>query len=543
PYGYVQMAVDLMRHGTLLHRFPLALLAGQLGIDAEPLLHVGYRLPLDAGGWAATVWPAGHSVLLGLAGRLAGERAVYLGTPLLALASIAATAWLGALVCDDLPAPLGWLAGSLAGLIVATSFEQLRWVLVHMADVSAQLFSTLTLALVWRGVGNPLPFPPRGGMGSRRQRPAPGDRAEGGQQRGEPAQFPPAGGTVGGHRRRLWLVAAGLALALAYWARHTQLAMALPALAIIVLTGGRASPTGLAGRGAWPAGRLCDGTIYLGAALLGALPDLAYHAALFGSPLCPESKELALYTLRAIPASSALLVRGWLDARELAWLAPFLLAGAVALWRRNRRAALMVALWLAGLWAVQAPYSSLRLRDLLPALPALALVTGYGIVRALGWAARRRRPVAAFAALAIVALLWLRSVDTAALPWRRNFNNFGYLWPTQRAEFARLQGLLEPGAAVGATLNTGAIDLYGGHEAFLAAAWAPGDLQRFLQALWQAGTPTYLLDDGSDMDQVLAAVRAYARVGPAATLRAVPYYAPDGGSELRDVVVYWVRAE
>ncbi len=546
PYSYVQMAVDLMRHGTLLHRFPLASLAAPLGIDLEPLLHVGYRPPIDTGGWAPTVWPAGHSVLLGLAGRIAGEPAIYLGTPLMALAAIVATTWLGAQLFGDLPRPLAWLAGSLAGLLVGTSFEQLRWVLVHMADITAQLFSVLTVALAWLAGSRPRAFAPphrppiAGGskgvvaIGSQRQQPPLRGGAGDGAWHWEPDLFPPKGGTLGGFPagvlRTLCLIAAGLALALAYWARHTQLVMALPALAILAL-----------GRGRSPRGRLLDGAVFLGAALLGALPDLHYHYVLLGSPFHPESKELALYALQAIPATTSLVAREWLTGPELAYLAPFLLGGALALARYNRRATAALGLWLVGLWAVQAPYASLRLRDLLPALPALALLAGYGVARALGWAAARRATVAVLGGLAIAALLWARMADTALLPWRHSFNNFGYLWSTQRAEFAALDRLVEPDAAVGTTLNSGAVDLYAGRATFRAAAWTPAELRLFLQALWRAGRPTYLLEDGAEMAWVLDNVRTYARVIPAATLRRVPYYEPDGGSQVRDVTLYRVQ--
>lgn len=483
PFCYVQMAVDVMRHGTLLHRFPLAPLAERLEINPLALMHVGYRRPLDALGWAPAVWPGGHSVLLGLAGRLAGEPAIYLATPLMGLASIAAVAWLAAALFDDLAPPLRWLAGGLAGLLVASSFEQLRWLLVHMADISAQLFSSLTVVMAC------------------------------------------AAATRG---RRVYVVAAGLALAMAYWARHTQLAMALPALALLAL----------AGRTRSRRERLLDGATYLGLALLGALPDLAYHQLISGSPLRPESQELALYSLRAVPATTALLLRGWLAAPELGWLAPFLAGGTLALYRRNRRACLVLGLWLVALWAVQAPYAALRLRDLLPALPALALLAAYGTARALAWLAGRWRAGAVLLALGLAALLWLRTADTAARPLQRSFNNFGYLWATQRQEFTALQGQTKPNAVIGSTLNSGPLELYARRESFRPSAWQPDELRRFLEALWEEGRPTYLLADGLAMDGVLGAVGAYARVTPVHTLRLIPCYTLDAGSELRDVTLY-----
>jgi hypothetical protein len=483
PYCYVQMAVDVMRHGSPLHRFPLAALAERLRIDVLPAMHVGYREPLDALGRAATVWPAGHSMLLGLAGRLGGESAIYLATPAMGLVSVAVTAWLAVLLFTDLDPPLRTLAGALAALVVATSFEQLRWLLVHMADVSAQLFSSLTVAFAW--------------LGARR-------------------------------RRWGWAVAAGFALGLAYWTRHTQLMVAAPAL--FLLAKGR-EPTDRRER-------LLKGIVFLVAALAAAMPDLTYHRQVFGSLLRPESEELALYSLGAVPATTASLVRAWLAGGELGCLAPFLLAGALTLGRWNRSAAWALALWIVVPWAIQAPYVSLRLRDLLPALPALALVAAYGAVRAVGWLAAQRREAAVALALAVAALLWLRTAATASIPRSRAFNNFGYLWATQRSEFAGIRAVTEEDAAIGCTLNSGPVDLYAGRETFRPADWPAQELERFLRALWADGRPVYLLDDGQAMSAVMAMVMEYSRLEPVDVLERVPYFHPDAGSELADVRLY-----
>ncbi len=485
PYCYVQMAVDVARRGTLEHRFPLTLYAQALHISPEPLLHVGYRLPLKGQGDAPTVWPPGHSLLLGLAGLLGGDAAIYLGTPLMGLASMAATLWLTWTLGEDLEPRLRMFAGCLAAFLLGTSLEQLRWLSVHMADISAQLFSTLTMVLAW--------------LAARRG------------------------------RRAYWALS-GIALAVAYWTRHVQLAMALPALALLVTAAGRSRRE-----------RLLDAAIFLGAALVVALPDLAYHQRLFGSPLHPESEELALYTLRALPATTAMLLRGWLATPELGYVAPFLLAGALALARCNRRVCLALGPWLVALWAVQAPYASLRLRDLLPALPALVVLAGYGAAVSPAWLGRHTRTGAVLLALGLVLLLGLRLGVTALVPARHNWNNFGYLWATQRLEFAGLASMVEPNAVVGSTLNDGPLDLYAGCETFRPAAWRPAELERFLRALWAEDRPVYLLEDGQAMATVLAGLRAYARLTPTGSLHRIPYYAPDGGSELRDVVLY--RAE
>ncbi len=485
PYCYVQMAVDVARRGALEHRFPLALYAQALQIDPRPLLHVGYRLPFSPQGDAPTVWPPGHSLLLGLLGLLGGDAAIYLATPLMGLASMAATLWLAWTLSEDLEPRLRMLAGSLAAFLLGTSLEQLRWLSVHMADISAQLFSTLTAVLAWQAA-----------------------------RRG---------------RRVCWALA-GIALAVAYWTRHAQLAMVVPALALLVTVPDRSRRA-----------RLLDGTVFLGAALLVALPDLAYHQRLFGSPLHPESEELALYTLRALPATTVMLVRGWLAAPELGYLAPFLLAGTLALARGNRRMGLALGAWLAALWAAQAPYASLRLRDLLPVLPALVALAGYGAAASLAWLGRRTRTGMVLLAFALVVLLDLRTAPTALVPVRHNWNNFGYLWATQRLEFAGLASAVEPEAVVGSTLNDGPLDLYTGRETFRPAAWQPGELERFLRALWADGRPVYLLDDGQEMAAVLAGLAHYARLTPAGTLHRIPYYASDGGSEVRDAVLYRVE--
>ncbi|MGQ9683219.1 MAG: hypothetical protein ACUVX9_11815 [Anaerolineae bacterium] len=499
PFCYVQMAVDVMRHGSAVHAFPLAAQAWTLQLPAAPFVHLGYHSPFDAAGRAITVWPAGHAVLLGLAGRLAGEPAIYWTTPVLGLAAAAATFWLALLLLGDLDRPWRLLAGALAALLVATSHEQVRWLLVHMADISAELFSVLAVALAWQAA----------------------------------------------RHRRVWLAAvAGLALALAYWVRHTQLAMMPAALAALLLVR-PAAPLGTkhasdSERPGHASSLLCIAA-FLGAAFLGALPDLAYHARYLGSPFRPESEELALYALRAVPGSTAMLAKGFFGRAELGFLVPFLLVGAVAMARRNRPGAVVVALWLLGLWAVQAPYSALRPRDLLPALPALALLASYGVAVTLPWLAARTRPMAVLLALFLPLLLWARSGGTLLKPITRDFDNFGYLWPGQVAEFAALQRLTPAGAIVGSSFNTGPIELYGQRAAFRPAELTPAELERWLHAQWASGRPVYLLDDGDAMPPVLDAVAGYARLVPCAVLQSIPHFNLGAGSELRDVTLYRIE--
>ncbi|HEY3116275.1 MAG TPA: hypothetical protein VGK54_05995, partial [Chloroflexota bacterium] len=48
PYAYAQMAVDLVRTGTVLHRFELLplVLHPSLSLTWDPLVHIGYHLPV-----------------------------------------------------------------------------------------------------------------------------------------------------------------------------------------------------------------------------------------------------------------------------------------------------------------------------------------------------------------------------------------------------------------------------------------------------------------------------------------------------------------
>ena len=102
PYAYAQMAVDIARHGSPLHRFTLFPTLRELGVPWYPIVHVGYALPLDAAGMAATVWPPGWPLLLAAPYRLLGEPGLYLTAPLLGLLAMALSAGFAHLVCGTL---------------------------------------------------------------------------------------------------------------------------------------------------------------------------------------------------------------------------------------------------------------------------------------------------------------------------------------------------------------------------------------------------------------------------------------------------------
>jgi hypothetical protein len=488
PYCYIQMAIDWARSGSFLHHYPLVRDAVTAGINPEPILHTGYRLPFINGEWAATVWPTGHAWLLGLLGRVFGLEAIYLGTPLLAVLSVLASALLALLASSDLDRRLRWMVAILTGFLTATSFELVSWTLVHMADISALLFSACCFILAWQS-----------------------------------------------SRRSVWswalAAASGLALGLAYWARHTQLVMLLPALVLIV-----GQRKGLS----W--GTRLLRVIVLGiTALMVALPDLAYHKMLFGSIWVPESNELSLYSLASVPRTTWLIISQWSASREFLFVLPLLFVGCYTLYRRQRLLCIALLIWLGASWAVHAPYAALRLRDLLPTLPVLAIFTAYGAVVSLRWLAQKRRSAAVGALLVLIMLLYLRSAKTLNLPISHGYNNFGYLWASQRQEFANLKELTPPSAVIAATLDSGPLDLYADRETFQSTLWSDEELQWFVAVLRARGAPLYLLDDSLAMTESLPRWRSMASLTLITTLHQVPYYYPGGGSDNRDIMLYRIE--
>jgi hypothetical protein len=133
----------------------------------------------------------------------------------------------------------------------------------------------------------------------------------------------------------------------------------------------------------------------------------------------------------------------------------------------------------------------------------------------------------------------LRSLDTLALPVTRGFGAFGYLVAEQRESFARLAELTPPGAVVGSSLNSGAVDLHANRAAFRPAGWSEEELIQFVRALQARGRPVFLLEDG---DEVLPAVETLRRAyGLEEIARLdVPYYFPGSGSENRKASLYRV---
>lgn len=456
PFCYLQMATDLVERDTPLHPFPLAALARELGIATWPTVPVGYHPPTD-GPWAATVWPIGWPLLLAPFYALGGEGMALWAAPCFALLA----AWLTARLAQELSSHEGretaWIGG-LAALILLTSPESILRALVPMADAAAQALSLLTIWCLLRAR----------------------------------------------HRDHLtWSALAGASLALSYTVRHPQLPLGLAAMPALLL-------------GAPP--RRCGLHLacFGGMALLCALPDLAYHALVFGSPWAVESPEGFLLGWRNIGASLGHMLRdGLLRPREFGYLLPLAIYGLLHSLRLERddatspdrelaRRHVVLLVGFLGVLFLHLSYAALRFRDLIPLFPWLALWGAAGMVALWRGATttRRRILVVGLAAMALAA----RTAPTLTMPWDDAVWTFGYVTAEQRSAYARLADVLPEDAVIATGLNSGAVGRYTGRATVRPAAWTPAEFARLAEALARRGRSLYLLDDGEEMAAFIAAL-------------------------------------
>ncbi|MBI3760320.1 MAG: hypothetical protein HY260_00455 [Chloroflexi bacterium] len=477
PYAYVQMGVDLAERGTLLHSFPLASVARDLGLPIYPMMHIGYRVPIAPSTLSATVWPPGFSVLLAVAYRAFGERGLYLLNPILGLAALGATVWLALVLFRD--HPRRWAIGALAALWLATSLEQTTRLLVPLADIAGQLFTTMVLALtLWVA---PLS----------RSRSLRTGRAEGGP----------------GLRAFL----SGLTFGWAYFVRYTQLLLA-PAILYLAFAG-------IPDRRR----RLIFLLSFGVCSLVVAIPDLWY----------------ALFRMEAIPAMAVLMAREFFAPREFLWALPFVGLGLAAMWRGYRRELIALCLGFGPLILFHLPYPYLRLRDLLPLFPALALIGSLGAIEAI------RRLMARGVGMRIAAVALIVAAPLArwesAWPLARGFFTFGFLFPEQRAALGHLADLTPPDAVIAASLNSGAVELYARRATVRPASWNESEFDSFLSAMRAARREVYLLADGVELEPAVARLRASGRLTEVATLPGV-YFQREGGSQNMDLKLYRIEA-
>ena len=493
PYCYAQMAVDLAETGTPVHAFPLVARMEELGLLPEAGVHLGYHQPFHAAGRAATVWPLGQSALLAVGYRLAGEGGLYAVTPILGLLSLGALAALSSeLLTNHLTADK-IMVSALAVILLATSYAQIERLLVPMADAAAQLFSTLT---VWLGL-----------------------RA------------------IRGRLSLLWALLAGLSFGMAYQVRHTQLVLALPILFCVW-----ADRSERGKKLAWLA---CFGS----ASLLVALPDLVYHRWVMGHWLRPESLELRHFALQFVLPMAARMLREVLARNEFWYVSPFIVYGLWRQWREDSVGFGALATCLAAVLVIHLPYEALRLRDLLSLYPVLCFWAGYGIV-AVGrrvQEARQDQRLPPFLrsfgyAILVVALLAVRTRSTWALAGVSDFDTFGYLNPFQRAGFAQIGQDTEATALIGASLNSGSIELHAERVAFRPAVWRAQELCIFVDDALSRRVPLYLLDDGLAMSSALAAARHRYNVELIGYYD-IPYYHTGGGSAGGRVALYRIQSQ
>jgi hypothetical protein len=416
PYAYVQMAVDLARHGTLLHTFPLAPQIAAWNLPTWPAVPVGYRPPDAVTGQAATVWPPGYAAFLAAAYLVAGEAGLYLLPPVMGLLALAALWALCLEVLRAWPADRRFLAAGLAVFVLATSYRQLEGAVLPMADLPSQLFTLLAVYGALRAT--------RLGEGAR-------------------------AGRVWAAQAS-WAALSGLCLGLAFSIRYTQVLLAV-SLLFIFASLPRQGDSGWRG--------LTVALVSFGlAAWLGALPTLGYHTLAFGHPFAVGSAELGLFGWAYVPASALALARELLRTNEFLYLVPFLLWGLARFGRSAKRESVALLLWLGALVAFHLPYPALRARDLLSVFPVLALWIGAGAADMLTWAFGPGSLVAAWARArnfvvrglvvgAVVLLFGARVRLTLQWPLHAGqFDTFGYLHAGQRAAFDEPPHLARGGA-------------------------------------------------------------------------------------------------
>lgn len=481
PFAYVQMGVDLVRHGVFSHSFPLFSLVSSSSLPWFPILHVGYRLPFDVSGDAITVWSPGGAVAYALAYRLAGEPALYLVNPFFSLLSVLVTGLLAWELTRAERQVLRVAVTGLTVLILATSNEIVDWAGVTMADTQALVFSGLAFYSALRLF--------RTGRWS-------------------------------------WAVGTGLCWGIAYLVRHTQLVIILGMLPLLL---GYAAPRR----------EILRNVAIVGVtAFLVALPDLWYHEIYLGHWLRPESEELALFSWQAIPGVLAAIGQRALTGAEFGWLALFVSAGLLLYTRRENIPGLALLLWLGVTLAVHVPYAALRLRDLIPQFPVLAFYAGFGIVAsldALSSAGRLRTFLAAVLLFLALEFSLVRVWNTLPRPMREPRARFGAMTSAQRAAFDVLAQLTPDSAVIGASLNSGAVELYANRATFRPADWSAAELRQFLAVTQGENLPVYLLQDNVSLSGVLNDLRASYRVERVTTLD-VPLF---GDAPVREAGALW----
>jgi hypothetical protein len=122
------------------------------------------------------------------------------------------------------------------------------------------------------------------------------------------------------------------------------------------------------------------------------------------------------------------------------------------------------------------------------------------------------------------------------LAYDQGFFTFGYLLPQQRRSLETLHTITEPQAIVACSLNSGAVELYGGRQTVRpgralqpGSSWSTDQWLTFAAAMAQSGRPLYVLMDSPEMDAPLVELRLHYRVEQAAFVD-LPVFFLGGGS-------------
>jgi hypothetical protein len=507
PYAYAQMGVDLATRGTVFHPFPLVEITYALDIPSYPITHVGYRIPTDAARESTTVWPPGYAVFTGLAYLVGGETGLYLITPLLNLIALGVVGWFTWLIVSRVPpltpalSPLGRggaaAVAALTVMLTATSYQQVEWQMIPMADIAAQIFSLLAIGLALTARGS-----------------------------------------------KLKAILSGLCIGIAFSIRYTQVLIA-PAAALALLLDDREQITDYKQQ---ISSRLWSVLVCALAAAFAALTTLIYHHNAFGSWLTTGSEELGNFSLTLLPQTLWRTLGELNHYREFGLLTPLIAIGLIAMWRQHRRALAVLAVYFVITFGFHVAYAYLRLRDILFLFPVISLLAALGTVELWRWVSAGVRDqgsgVSRLLATTVICTLSfvfvLRAMETLALPVTRGFAAFGYLVREQRVSFDRLAELTPPDAVIGATLNSGAIDLHSGRQTFRPDTWTPEQLSAFTAELMRRGVPVFVVHDSNALNGSLMTLRATYLLEEVGRIN-IPYYqAIGGGSGNRLVPVYRV---
>jgi hypothetical protein len=364
-------------------------------------------------------------------------------------------------------------------------------------------------------------------------------------------------------RKKSWVRAlvaaavAGVCFGWAYWVRHTQIVLVVPAIVAVAagLLGSRetgtdpssarrhevkarpaSSPGGTPSRPPWGTAALSL-TVFLGAALIAAVPDIVYRWRVFGGLLRTETTELPLMGLQHIGPVAWQMLRDALVAGEWGYLFPFALYGGYRLARTRGRAALVLGTAFAAVLLVHLTYRSLRLRDLISLFPLLDLAVALGAVSLVGKARAAIRHgvgrlgpsllAAGTVAWVILSLAMARwaMIDNV---WKPGWASFGYMRAEQRSAFDQLAALTPENAVVGTSLNSGAVMMYTGRDAVRPYdSWTREEWHTFLAAMRAQGRPVYLLDDSGLMAGFIEREGAEHRLTPIQELQVPLFYTQD----------------